>query len=87
MRFLSAKCHAPHVGEDMIYSPNKYRETEGIKDFDKPYFEQLFDGFVFPDGTSMQWESVSWLQKRFMKWFNRERLKNILTFPVNEIAA
>ena len=54
--------------------------------FDKPYFEQLFDGFVFPDGSEMQWESVSWLQKRFMKWFNAERLKNMLTFPVETLS-
>ena len=57
-----------------------------MKDFDKPYFEQLFDGFVFPDGGTMQWESVSWLQKRFMKWFNAERLKNVITFPVETLS-
>lgn len=54
--------------------------------FDNPYFEQLFDGFVFPDGDEMQWESVSWLQKRFMKWFNQERTKKILTFPVETLS-
>lgn len=54
--------------------------------FDKPYFSTLFEGFVFPDGTTMQWESVSWLQKRFMKWFNQERLKNVLTFPVESLS-
>ena len=50
--------------------------------FDEPYFKGLFDGFVFPDGTEPKWESVSWLQKFFMDWFNKERLKKILTFPV-----
>lgn len=50
--------------------------------FDKPYFDGLFEDFVFPDGTAPQWESISWLQKRFMKWFNKERLKTPLTFPV-----
>ena len=34
----------------------------------------------------MQWDSVSWLQKRFMKWFNKERLKSILTFPVESLS-
>lgn len=34
----------------------------------------------------MQWESVSWLQKRFMKWFNAERLKNVITFPVESLS-
>lgn len=53
--------------------------------FDKPYFEGMFENFVFPDGTTMKWESVSWLQKRFMKWFNHERTKEILTFPVETL--
>ena len=74
----------------VVYSINQPAAARGsqsvfwnIAYFDSFYFEQLFDGFVFPDGTEMQWKSVSWLQKRFMKWFNKERLKNILTFPVN----
>ena len=50
--------------------------------FDEPYFHGLFDGFVFPDGTEPKWESLKWLQKFFMDWFNKERLKSILTFPV-----
>ena len=28
----------------------------------------------------------SWLQKRFMKWFNKERTKTMLTFPVETMA-
>lgn len=71
------------MDEDIVYSPLKYRETEGIKDFDKYYFNGMFEDFCFPDGTPMQWDSVSWLQKRFMKWFNKERTRKILTFPVN----
>lgn len=50
--------------------------------FDKPYFESIFEDFVFPDGTEPKYESVLWLQKKFMNWFNRERLRTILTFPV-----
>ena len=34
----------------------------------------------------MQWESVSWLQKRFMKWFNKERTRNLITFPVETLS-
>lgn len=45
----------------------------------------MFENFVFPDGTSMQWESVSWLQKKFMNWFNEERRKKVLTFPVETV--
>lgn len=50
--------------------------------FDKNYFDGIFGEFLFPDETEPKWESVSWLQKRFMKWFNQERLKVPLTFPV-----
>lgn len=50
--------------------------------FDEPYFHGLFDGFVFPDGSTPKWESLNWLQKFYMKWFNNERTKKELTFPV-----
>src|SRR5690606_8001445 len=48
-----------------------------ISYFDKYYFESLFDNFVFPDGSKPHWDSLSWLQKRFMKWFNKERTRSI----------
>ena len=54
--------------------------------FDKPYFEGVFSDFRFPDGTAPKWETLSWLQKHFMKWFNAERSKYILTFPVETMA-
>ena len=56
-----------------------------ISYYDKNYFEGLFEDFVFPDGTEMQWESTNWLQKRFMKWFNAERKRALLTFPVETV--
>ena len=54
--------------------------------FDKPYFYGIFKDFVFPDGTEPVWESVNWLQRRYMKWFNNERLKSELTFPVESMS-
>ena len=54
--------------------------------FDKNYFEGVFNGFRFPDGTEPKWETLSWLQKKFMKWFNEERTKYVLTFPVETMA-
>ena len=50
--------------------------------FDKPFFDTMYGDFYFPDGTKPKWESLSWLQKDFMHWFNQERLKCVLTFPV-----
>ncbi|PQJ72361.1 anaerobic ribonucleoside-triphosphate reductase [Polaribacter butkevichii] len=50
--------------------------------YDEKYFDSLFGEFVFPDMTKPQWESLKKLQLFFMKWFNKEREKAVLTFPV-----
>lgn len=54
--------------------------------FDKQYFDGVFGDFRFPDGTAPKWETLNWLQKKFMKWFNQERSRYILTFPVETMA-
>ncbi|MBR3578360.1 MAG: anaerobic ribonucleoside-triphosphate reductase [Bacteroidales bacterium] len=54
--------------------------------YDKFYFQSLFGDFVFPDGSRPDWDSLSWLQKRFMRWFNKERTRTMLTFPVETMA-
>ena len=54
--------------------------------FDYNYFKGVFGDFVFPDGSKPVWETLSWLQKKFMKWFNEERNSYILTFPVETMA-
>ena len=54
--------------------------------YDKYYFQSIFGEFYFPDGSKPDWEGLSWLQKRFMKWFNKERTKTLLTFPVETMA-
>ena len=54
--------------------------------FDEPYFKGVFGDFEFPDGTKPVWKTLSWLQKRFMKWFNQERTKYTFTFPVETMA-
>lgn len=46
----------------------------------------MFGDFYFPDGTKPTWDSLNWLQKEFMTWFNEERLKTIITFPVESFA-
>lgn len=57
-----------------------------ISYYDSNYWHALFDDFYFPDGTKPSWERVSFLQKTFMKWFNAERSKTMLTFPVETMA-
>ena len=53
-----------------------------ISYFDKYYFESIFKDFFFPDGDEPCWETTKELQKMFMKWFNKEREKTTITFPV-----
>lgn len=75
--------------QQVIYSINQPAAARGLQSafinfsyFDKYFFEGMFDHFMFPDGEKPEWDSVFWLQKEFMQWFNKERLKVILTFPV-----
>lgn len=79
--------------EQIVYSinqPSGARNYQAvfwnIAYYDRPYFESLFGVFRFPDGSKPDWDSLSWLQKRFMKWFNKERTKTVLTFPVETMA-
>ena len=79
--------------EQIVYSINQPTGARNyqavfwnIAYYDKPYFESLFGDFIFPDGSKPDWEGLSWLQKRFMKWFNKERTKAVLTFPVETMA-
>ena len=79
--------------EQIVYSIN---QPTGARNFqavfwnvayyDRYYFESLFGNFYFPDGSQPDWDGLSWLQKRFMKWFNKERTKTVLTFPVETMA-
>ncbi len=57
-----------------------------ISYYDKFYFQSIFGNFYFPDGSQPDWDGLNWLQKRFMKWFNAERLRTVLTFPVETMA-
>lgn len=54
--------------------------------YDYTYFNSLFGEFSYPDGTKPQWEAIDCLQKLFMKFFNKLRTKQILTFPVETMA-
>ncbi len=79
--------------EQVVYSINQPTGARNfqavfwnISYYDKYYFQSLFGEFRFPDGTAPKWESLNWLQKRFMKWFNAERLRTVLTFPVETMA-
>ncbi len=79
--------------EQIVYSINQPTGARNFQSvfwnisyYDRPYFESLFGEFIFPDGSRPHWEPLSWLQKRFMNWFNAERTKTVLTFPVETMA-
>lgn len=79
--------------QTIVYYINQPAQNRGwqspftnISYYDKYYWEALFKDFYFPDGTQPSWERVSYLQKKFMKWFNEERTKAMLTFPVETMA-
>lgn len=79
--------------EQIVYSLNQPTGARNyqavfwnVAYYDKYYFESIFGDFYFPDGSKPDWEGLSWLQKRFMKWFNQERTKTMLTFPVETMA-
>lgn len=79
--------------EQIVYSINQPTGARNfqavfwnISYYDRYYFNSLFENFVFPNGSKPHWDSLNWLQKRFMKWFNQERTKTVLTFPVETMA-
>ena len=75
--------------QQVVYALNQPASARGFQScfwnisiFDKYYFKALFENFSFPDGSKPEWESLDKLQRFFMKWFNQERTKALLTFPV-----
>ena len=79
--------------EQIVYSINQPTGARNFQSvfwnisyYDRYYFESIFGDFRFPDGSQPQWPAVDWLQRRFMTWFNQERTKTVLTFPVETMA-
>ena len=79
--------------QNIVYSWNQPAGNRGFQSpfinisyYDSNYWKALFEDFYFPDGSKPKWERVSVLQKLFMKWFNAERKKTLMTFPVETMA-
>lgn len=75
--------------QQVVYSINQPAAARGyqsvfwnISVYDHFYFEAMFGNFIFPDFERPNWITTAKLQRFFMKWFNQERTKAILTFPV-----
>ena len=54
--------------------------------YDSNYFKALFGEFFYPDGTKPEWEAIDYLQRKFMKYLNAERLNAIIAMPVETMA-
>ena len=79
--------------QQVVYALNQPAAARGFQSifwnisiYDKPYFDAMFGNFVFPDGDKPNWETVDTLQRYFLSWFNKERTKALLTFPVVTVA-
>lgn len=79
----------------LIYSLNQPFLRSGIQSaftntsiFDHPYYEALFGGATFPDGSFMidAEEDVIAFEKLFMETMSEIRSHNMMTFPVNSIS-
>lgn len=94
-------CSKPRTIKDAIYKAFKQfiygvNQPAGNRSYQSPftnvsyydhtYFNSLFSDFCYPDGTKPQWEAIDCLQRLFMKFFNKLRTKQILTFPVETMA-
>ena len=79
--------------EQIVYSINQPTGARNFQSvfwnisyYDHFYFESIFGEFRFPDGSRPSWPALDWLQRRFMRWFNQERTRAVLTFPVETMA-
>ena len=68
------------------YGEDYYKRADEVVDMSKKHrtidkvITDCFQQVVY------HWDSLNWLQKRFMNWFNDERTRCVLTFPVETMA-
>lgn len=86
------KTHTKEIKQELqgvVYGLNQPASARGdqsvfwnISVFDRPYMQEMFGNFYYPDGTQPDMNSLMELQKFFMEWFRKERHKELLTYPV-----
>lgn len=91
----SEKKYARQNFQRFVYAVNQPYVRDGSQSaftntsvFDRPYFEALFGGSTFPDGSFMidSEEEIISFQKLYLKEISEIRKKNMFTFPVNSIS-
>ena len=90
-----AQEYAKQGFQRFIYAVNQPYVRDGSQSaftntsiFDRPYFEALFGGSVFPDGSFMidYEEEIIQFQKWYMEVMAEIRKENMFTFPVSTIS-
>lgn len=91
----SEKAYAEQAFQRFIYAVNQPCVRDGQQSaftntsvFDRPFFEALFGGSTFPDGTFMidYEEEIIEFQKLYMEVMSDIRSENMFTFPVSTIS-
>lgn len=91
----SERVYAEQNIQRFIYAVNQPCVRDGQQSaftntsvFDRPYFEALFGGSTFPDGTFMidYEEEIIDFQKIYMEVMAKIREENMFTFPVSSIS-
>ena len=91
----TAKDYAKQNFQRFIYAVNQPYVRDGQQSaftntsvFDRPYFEALFGGSEFPDGTFMidYEDEIIEFQKWYMEVMSDIRAENMFTFPVSTIS-
>ena len=91
----SAENYAKQNFQRFIYAVNQPYVRDGQQSaftntsvFDRPYFEALFGGSEFPDGTFMidYEDEIIEFQKWYMEVMSEIRSENMFTFPVSTIS-
>ena len=91
----AAEQYAKQNFQRFIYAVNQPYVRDGQQSaftntsvFDRPYFEALFGGSEFPDGTFMidYEEEIIEFQKWYMEVMAQIRKENMFTFPVSTIS-
>ena len=89
------KYYACQNFQRFIYAVNQPYQRDGSQSaftntsvFDRPYFEALFGGATFPDGSFMidYEEEIIEFQKWYMEVMSEIRSDNMFTFPVSTIS-
>lgn len=91
----SERAYAEQAFQRFIYAVNQPCVRDGQQSaftntsvFDRPFFEALFGGSEFPDGTFMIdfEDEIIEFQKLYMEVMSDIRSENMFTFPVNSIS-